>query len=127
MSKSPIYKSFAYAFKGISFAWKERNFKLHVLSMCLAIAAGFYFEISKTDWCLVLLCIGGVMSLEVMNTALERTVDRISLERHPELGKIKDLSAAAVLLFSIAALVIGLLIFVPYVNEAFFENVRHCH
>lgn len=117
MSKSPIYKSFAYAFKGISFAFKERNFKLHVLSMCLAIAAGFYFDITKTDWCLVLLCIGGVMSLEVMNTAIEKTVDRISMEHHPELGKIKDLSAAAVLIFSMVALVIGVLIFVPYVLE----------
>lgn len=114
MSKSTIIRSFSYAFKGLFAAWKERNFKLHVLSASIALILGFFFGISNMEWLIVALCIVGVMAMEIMNTAIEKLVDMIQPEYDERAGKIKDLSAAAVLIFSIGALVCGLIIFVPY-------------
>ncbi|MCC6817726.1 MAG: diacylglycerol kinase family protein [Bacteroidia bacterium] len=114
MAKNPLYKSFYYAFKGFAFIWRERNFKLHVLSASLALILGFYFSVTKIEWMAILLCIGGVMSLEIVNTAIENIVNKISPEYNETAGKIKDLSAAAVLVFSIASFIIGCIIFWPY-------------
>lgn len=114
MAKSGLNKSFIYAFKGIGFALKERNFKIHILAAIIVLVFGFYLKISNDEWVTVLLCIGGVMSLEIINTAIELLVDKISPERNETAGKIKDLAAGAVLIFSIISAIIGLLIFLPY-------------
>lgn len=112
--KSPLYKSFQYAFKGLKVVVSERNFKLHLLSALACITLGYALKVSPGEWCLLLLCIGGVMALEIMNTAMEKLVDLVSPEWNEVAGKVKDLAAASVLIFSIASLIIGLIIFVPY-------------
>lgn len=114
MAKNSLLKSFKYAFQGLQFAFSERNFKLHIVSTLLVISLSFYFHITKTEWITVIICIGGVLSLEIINTAIESIVDKVSPEFNQQAGKIKDLSAAAVFVFSMAALCIGLLIFIPY-------------
>lgn len=119
MPKNSIIASFSFAFKGISLVFKERNFKIHVLAALIAILLGLVFNISSLEWMFVILSIGGVISLETINTAIETLVDKISPEYDKKAGIIKDLSAASVLLFSMASLAVGLIIFIPHLMALF--------
>lgn len=108
-------KSFGYAFKGIaSLLKKEHNAWIHCLAIVVVTSLGFYFHISPTEWCIVLLCFGMVLAAEGFNTAIERLVDLVSPERHPVAGDVKDVAAGAVLICAIAAAIIGCIIFLPY-------------
>lgn len=107
-------RSFRYAFRGILFMVKtQHNFWIHLVLAVLVIAAGFIFCISLTEWTLVVFAIGLVLSAEVFNSAIEQLTDLTSPDFHPRAGRVKDLAAGAVLLTAIAAVLIGLLIFVP--------------
>jgi diacylglycerol kinase (ATP) len=108
-------KSFGYAFKGIaSLLKKEHNAWIHCLAIVVVTSLGFYFHITSTEWCIVLLCFGMVLAAEGFNTAIERLVDLVSPERHPVAGDVKDVAAGAVLICAIAAAIIGCIIFLPY-------------
>lgn len=108
-------KSFGYAFKGIaSLLKKEHNAWIHCLAIVVVTSLGFYFHITPTEWCIVLLCFGMVLAAEGFNTAIERLVDLVSPERHPVAGDVKDVAAGAVLICAIAAAIIGCIIFLPY-------------
>lgn len=112
--KPPLHKSFGYAFAGISAVIrKERNMQIHCVMMVLVIMAGLFFSISTIEWCICLILFGLVMSLELVNTAVESVVDLVTEERHPLAGLAKDAAAGAVLTASIMAAAAGLLIFVP--------------
>ena len=76
-------------------------------------AAGFYFEISNTEWILQILAIGLVLGIEGLNTAVEKIADFVQPEFDEKIGFIKDVSAGAVMLVSIAASIIGLIIYIP--------------
>ena len=92
--KDPLYKSFGYAFSGIyAVMKKERNMKIHCVAMILVIIAGFLFHISVTEWCTCLILFGLVMSLEMVNTAVESVVDLVTEERKPLAGLAKDAAA----------------------------------
>lgn len=93
----------------------QRNMKIMVASAFLAIALGFTLDITTMEWCIVLICTGAVLTLETMNTAIEAFVDMVQPNHHPIAGKIKDLSAGAVFIFTIIAFICGLLIFGKYV------------
>jgi diacylglycerol kinase len=106
--------SFYYAGKGIASFFKfERNARLHLLAAILVIAASFYFRISIVEAVLVTFSIGIVWIAEMFNTCIEKLIDFISIEKLPLLGSIKDLSAGAVLIASMVALVTALIIFIP--------------
>ena len=75
--------------------------------------AGFYFQISITEWIFQLFAIGLVMGIEAVNTAIEKISDYIQPKNDPKIGFIKDISAGAVMIVSIVASIIGLLIYVP--------------
>lgn len=108
-------KSFGYAFMGIaSLLKKEHNAWIHCLAIVVVTSLGFYFHITPTEWCIVLLCFGMVLAAEGFNTAIERLVDLVSPERHPVAGDVKDVAAGAVLICAIAAAIIGCIIFLPY-------------
>ncbi len=108
-------KSFGYAFKGIaSLLKKEHNAWIHCLAIVVVTSLGFYYHITPTEWCIVLLCFGMVLAAEGFNTAIERLVDLVSPERHPVAGDVKDVAAGAVLICAIAAAIIGCIIFLPY-------------
>lgn len=117
MRKGKLIKSFQYAFQGIWFCVKsERNMKIHVGAAVIVILGGAYVHVTKMEWLILLTMIGGVMSLEMVNTALEKAIDLATEKRHP-LAKVgKDAAAGAVLLFSCVAIVIGLIIFIPYLR-----------
>ena len=106
--------SFGYAFKGITLAFKQRNFIIQFIIALITVVLAFYFKISIPEWCIILFCIALVLSLEIMNTAIEHFVDLVSPEINQKAGKIKDLAAAAVLIASIISAVIGVIIFLPY-------------
>jgi diacylglycerol kinase (ATP) len=106
--------SFYYAGKGIAGFFRfERNARLHLLAAVVVIAASFYFRISSVEAVLVAISIGFVWMAEMFNTCIEKLIDFISLEKLPMLGSIKDLSAGAVLIASITALITALIIFIP--------------
>jgi len=110
-----LLRSFVYAFHGISSAISgERNLKAQIAVALLVIGAGFYVNITPEEWCIVILCIGVVIGLELMNSAIESLVDLVTLERKPLAGKIKDIAAGAVLVVSCMAVVIGVIIFRKY-------------
>lgn len=83
-----------------------------MMALCV-IAAGFSFRISAAEWCFVVIAIAMVISCEACNTAIEFLSDRISTEIHPLTGKAKDVAAAAVLIASAGAAMIGVIIFAP--------------
>ena len=116
--KNPLYKSFGYAFEGIfTGIKKERNMKIHCLAMLCVVAAGFVFRISVSEWCICLILFGMILSLELVNTAMEAVVDLVTEERRPLAQLAKDTEAGAVLIAAIMAAGVGLLIFVPKVLE----------
>ena len=113
-------RSFLYAVKGILTTLKtERNFVIMVICLVLTVTAGFIFSISAVEWVLVLLCCGLVLALEMINTAIESLTDLATKDHHPLAKRAKDIAAGAVLVFSTASLVIGLIIFLPYVIRLF--------
>ena len=116
--KNTLYKSFGYAFEGIfTGIKKERNMKIHCLAVLCVVAAGFVFRISVSEWCICLILFGMILSLELVNTAMEAVVDLVTEERRPLAKLAKDTAAGAVLIAAIMAAGVGLLIFVPKVLE----------
>jgi diacylglycerol kinase len=110
-----FFTSFLYAARGVKAAFSEQpNLKIQLVVAMIATGLGFYFEISLVEWSILLLTIGLVLGLEMVNSALENMVDLVTRERNPLAGKIKDIGAGAVLLASILALIVGWLIFRPY-------------
>lgn len=112
-SKFSLLQAFKCAFKGIFATAKERNFKIELCFMTLAIVLGLVFSISFLEWLCVIICFGLVLGGEVINSAIEAVVDLASPEYHELAKKAKDCAAGGVLLFSIASFVIGCLIFIP--------------
>jgi diacylglycerol kinase len=111
-----FFKSFGYAWSGITVAFAEQlNLKIHSAITVVVIAMGFYFHITRTEWIILVLCIALVISLELINTAIENLVDLVTLERKPLAGKIKDIAAGAVLIASVASAITGIIIFYNYI------------
>ncbi|MEN2666719.1 diacylglycerol kinase family protein [Listeria aquatica] len=107
--------SFKHAFCGIKTTLKEeRNMKIHVTAAFLVLLFATLFQVSKVEWLILLLCIGLVLALETLNTAIERTIDTITTEFLPEAKKAKDAAAGAVLIMATISAIIGLTIFIPY-------------
>lgn len=108
-------KKFHVAFKGLVFFFKnELNAKIHTAISLLVILAGFYFNLSLYDWGLVTISIALVFTAEIINTAIEKTMDLTHPEKDPRVAIIKDVAAGAVLFASIMSAIIGLLVFIPY-------------
>lgn len=112
--KNPLYKSFGYAFEGIfTGIRKERNMKIHCLMMGCVVIAGMIFHISVIEWCICLVLFGLILSLELVNTAVEAVVDLVTEEKKPLAKIAKDTAAGAVLIAAIMAAAAGLVIFIP--------------
>jgi len=113
-----LRKSFKYALNGIFTALTIcRNLKIHYFFAVIAIVAGFYFNIDRLEFAMVLLTITLVVTLEMINTAIERVVDLLTEKYHILALIAKDISAGAVLIASIIAFIVGALIFGPYLIE----------
>jgi undecaprenol kinase len=117
--KGSLLKSFYYAYCGIKHVcMKERNMKIHLVAASIVIAASVYFRISYLEWLVILLVIAGVLALEIVNSAIEATIDLVTQERHPLAKIAKDAAAGAVLLFTVFSVLVGCIIFVPYIVRA---------
>jgi diacylglycerol kinase len=90
--------------------------RLHALAALGVVAAGFLFDVTKTEWCLLAGSIGLVVTAEIFNTSIETLTNLVSPQHNPLAGKTKDLAAAAVLVAATTAAIIGLAIFLPYLN-----------
>ena len=112
-SPNGFLESFRHALEGVAATARGRNFRVQLAAGVAAVALGACFRISAGEWIAVALCIGLVLGGECANTALEAAVDLASPGRHPLAKRAKDAAAGAVLLFSLAAAVVGLIIFLP--------------
>lgn len=107
--------SFACAFRGIAALLKsEVHARIHLTASIAVILLGWWFGITRGEWIAIVLAIGIVWVAEALNTAIEYVADLAHPDEHPEVKKLKDLAAAAVLFASVAALVVGLIVFLPH-------------
>ncbi len=108
-------KSVGYAVRGIGYlAASQRNAWVHAVATVAVCAAGVFVDLSRAEWLWVTLAIVLVWSAEAFNTAVELLADTLHPERHPGIGRAKDVAAAAVLIAALGALVIGLFVFLPH-------------
>ena len=113
-----LLKSFVYAGSGIiTCIRQERNMRVHLVCMIYMYSYLLiydFFEVSRTQFAIIFIANAIVVMGELFNTAIERLVDLVSPERHPVAGQVKDIAAGAVLVCAVAAAIIGLIIFIPY-------------
>ncbi len=113
-------KSFKYAWNGLLDLVKTQpNAQIHLLITVLVLAAGYYFQLSASEWCIILLTIALVLAAEAFNTALEYLTNLVSPDYHPLAGKTKDVAAGGVLIAAFIAILVGLIIFLPKVMQLF--------
>jgi diacylglycerol kinase (ATP) len=107
-------KSVGFAVKGaFKLITTEHSVMVQFSLAILMIFAGFYFEIDRYEWMMQILAFGLVLGIESMNTGIEKMADFVHPEFHDRIGFIKDIAAGGVLFAAIAAIAIGLLIYVP--------------
>jgi diacylglycerol kinase (ATP) len=116
-SKPGIFRSLRHALNGcVRLFGTERNAKIHLVSFIIAVAAGFYFEIDRIEWMIILLASGAVIAAEAMNTAIEGTIDIVHPHHGEKAGRIKDIAAGAVLIVTCAAIAMGIIVFFPKIK-----------
>ncbi|TCG10849.1 diacylglycerol kinase family protein [Mycoplasma todarodis] len=114
-------RKFLYALIGLWVTVKEEKSLLtHMLITAVVIGLGIWVKLSLTHWAILVITISIVMGFEVLNTAMEALVDMISFQYNLKVKKVKDIAAGATLLVAIAAIVVGMLIFIPE-----FKDIAH--
>jgi diacylglycerol kinase len=109
-----LIKSFGYALTGIKSCFaSEPNFRIHFVAAVVAVIFSLLFTISATEWIAVGFCIAFVITMEMMNTAIEKLCDVVHKEPHPGIKKVKDIAAGAVLVSACFSLVTAAIIFLP--------------
>jgi diacylglycerol kinase len=112
---SRLARSFAFAVQGIVYGIKScPNMKIHLLAAVVVFLAGAILRVSRMEWALLTITVFMVLITETINTSLERSVDLASPEIHPIAKASKDVAAGAVLLAALNSIIIGLLVFGPY-------------
>lgn len=91
----------------------ESSIQIQAVIAGVVVLAGFYFGISAVEWTIQLLAIGLVISVEGVNTAIEKLADYVQPEHDPRIGRLKDISAGAVMIASLLACAVGLIIYLP--------------
>lgn len=110
-------KSFVYALKGLKeFFGTQVNAWIEIAASLVVIIAGIYFDISANEWLAIIFCIGLVFVAEIINTAIEYLCNLVRPDFNPLAGKIKDLSAAAVLMASVISLIVAVIVFWKYIS-----------
>ena len=112
MRTKPFFASFRYAYNGIATALKkERNMRFHVCAAFYVYLFSAFYDFGKAQYALLTLAVCGVLALELVNSSLERAVERPSPDRYMTAGVVKDMAAGAVLVFSAGAAICGALLF----------------
>jgi len=110
--------SFSYALNGLKVLIKnEHNARIHLAAMIFAIIAGFVLKIDTNEWLVIVIVIGLVFSMEIINSAIEQLADFVSPNYHEMIKKVKDLSAAAVLISALVSVIVAFIIFIPKIIE----------
>lgn len=108
-------QGFGYALRGFPAAWRgQTNLRVMAAAAVVVVALGWWTGLSALEWAALVIVIGMVPALELLNTAGEKLVDILSPQHDDRYGQVKDILAAAVLLASITAAIVGLLIFLPH-------------
>ena len=107
-------KSFQYAFEGLlQFFKTEHNAWLHLLASVVVIILALVVGVSQTEAIALVIAVALVWITEMLNTCIEKAMDFIAEEYHPKIRIIKDISAGAVMVAAMAALLIGFFVFIP--------------
>ena len=113
-------RSFSFAFSGIKTMFiSQHNVWIHATATIVVILAALFFCVSPLEWCVLVVAIVAVWIAEAFNTAFEFLADLVSSEFHPLVQQAKDIAAAAVLIAALGAVVLGVIIFVPYIIAMF--------
>ena len=113
-----LCKSFKYALAGLKKVWQEeQNFRVHTLVTIIVLVLAFYFQIEVWQLIILILLIALVLILEIINSIMERFVDILKPRIHQYVKDIKDMGAAVVFVGALTAIIIGLIIFLPYFIE----------
>lgn len=109
---------FIAAYHGILSVFKtEQNFRIHLFVFTVVISFGFVFGISNLEWMALLSCSFLVLICEIFNTAIEKLCDHVSPQFNIHVGRVKDISAAAVFISAIMSVIIGFIVFIPYIMQ----------
>lgn len=109
-------KSFAHAGRGVVLLVRStHNVWIQLAILAVVVVSGFYFHITHTEWMLLVLASGLVLVAEAINTALEIDINLTSPGHHALARDIKDVSAGAVLLAVMTSIIVGLIVFLPYI------------
>ncbi len=106
-------RSFTYAGRGMRLLLHEHNTWIHLTATLCVIVVGLLVSLTLTEWAIATILVGSVWVTEALNTAIERLCDHVTPQQHPEIKNIKDISAAAVTITAIIAVIAGLCIFIP--------------
>jgi len=118
VSKNKFIKSFKCAYEGIKVCFKsERNIKIHLTVMLIVIAAAILLDASISEWIILIILFGLVISAEMINSSMENIVDLLCDEYNASAKRAKDIAAGSVLILAFASAIIGLLIFVPKIID----------
>ena len=113
-----LFKSFRYAIKGMAKTLREeQNLHIQFIVAIFVVVLGAYFSLTGMEWIALILVIGLVIIMEVVNSAIERVTDVLKPRLNTYVKEIKDIMAAAVMLASIMAVLVGLIVFIPYVSN----------
>ena len=107
-------QSLQFAISGIiTFFRNERNGQIQLVAAIIVVTLGLVFQIGAMEWLVVVLCITVVLTLEMINTAIEKLCDVVQPDYHPQIKIIKDIAAGAVLIAALGSVIAGAIIFVP--------------
>lgn len=116
--KNNLIRSFQAAFRGLYIIFLfERNARIHLIAAVLVTIAGFCFDISTLKWVLILILFAVIISLEMINTAIEKLADIADSNINSQVRDLKDIASGAVLWSSIVSAIIGIIIFAPEIIE----------
>ncbi|MCL6478606.1 MAG: diacylglycerol kinase family protein [Peptococcaceae bacterium] len=118
--KKSLTESFVYAGRGLRRVLAgQRNMRIHLAVTSAVFVAAAWFKITPLETALIIFAVALVLSAEMLNTAIEKTVDLVTGEYHPLAAQAKDAAAGAVLLAAFFSVIIGALVFYPYVRNWF--------
>lgn len=120
LSVKKLVKSFKFAYRGFVYVFKnEQNFRIQLVVSIIVVLLMIFFQLPSWKVITLFIVIGAILILEIMNTIFEKISDMLQPRIHHYVAIIKDLMAAAVLLTSLGAIVIGIIIFWPYIIDLF--------
>ncbi|REJ83524.1 MAG: diacylglycerol kinase family protein [Bacteroidetes bacterium] len=104
----------------MSFVFRTQfNFRVHLIISIIVFIFSWYFRVTLIEWCVLLLCIGSVLTAELVNTSIEQNTDLVTREQNELAKNTKDIAAAAVLTVSVVSAIIGIIIFLPHFIQEF--------